>query len=88
MNNKFVLVFIILVFIFGGLLYIYNPEPINYKNPDEHELTACSMEAKLCPDGSYVGRSGPKCEFSPCPEATSTPIFEDGTINVINPQQQ
>lgn len=28
---------------------------------------ACTMEAKLCDDGSYVGRSGPKCEFALCP---------------------
>ena len=28
---------------------------------------ACTMEAKICPDGSYVGRTGPKCEFAPCP---------------------
>ena len=28
---------------------------------------ACTMEAKLCPDGTYVGRSGPNCEFAPCP---------------------
>ena len=28
---------------------------------------ACTMEAKQCPDGSYVGRQGPNCEFSPCP---------------------
>ena len=28
---------------------------------------ACTMEAKLCSDGSYVGRTGPYCEFSPCP---------------------
>lgn len=28
----------------------------------------CTMEAKLCPDGkTYVSRTGPKCEFSPCP---------------------
>jgi len=27
----------------------------------------CTMEAKLCPDGSYVGRTGPNCEFAPCP---------------------
>jgi hypothetical protein len=27
----------------------------------------CSAEAKQCPDGSYVGRSGPNCEFTPCP---------------------
>lgn len=28
---------------------------------------ACSSEAKLCPDGSAVGRTGPNCEFAPCP---------------------
>jgi hypothetical protein len=27
------------------------------------------MDAKMCPDGSYVGRTGPKCEFV-CPTAT------------------
>lgn len=37
------------------------------------EPIACTMEAMLCPDGSYVGRSGPRCEFAPCPSATSTP---------------
>lgn len=31
------------------------------------EPVACTMEAKICPDGSAVGRSGPKCEFTPCP---------------------
>jgi hypothetical protein len=32
---------------------------------------ACTMEAKLCPDGSAVGRTGPHCEFTPCPDANS-----------------
>lgn len=27
----------------------------------------CTMEAKICPDGSAVGRSGPLCEFEKCP---------------------
>ncbi|QQG41796.1 MAG: hypothetical protein HYV90_00585 [Candidatus Woesebacteria bacterium] len=27
---------------------------------------SCTEEAKLCPDGSYVGRTGPNCEFAPC----------------------
>ncbi len=31
------------------------------------EGVACTMEAKQCPDGSYVGRTGPRCEFAPCP---------------------
>ena len=28
---------------------------------------ACTMELKLCPNGSAVGRSGPQCQFAPCP---------------------
>lgn len=32
---------------------------------------ACTMEAKLCADGSAVGRSGPNCEFEKCPEELS-----------------
>jgi len=32
---------------------------------------ACTMEAKLCPDGSSVGRTGPNCEFAECPEDVS-----------------
>lgn len=28
---------------------------------------ACTMEAKLCPDGSSVGRTAPNCEFEVCP---------------------
>ena len=31
--------------------------------------TACTQEAKLCPDGSAVGRTGPNCEFAACPPA-------------------
>ena len=27
---------------------------------------ACTQEVKRCPDGSWVGRSGPACEFK-CP---------------------
>lgn len=47
------------------------------KNPAEPEPSgspapsgrACTLEAKLCPDGSAVGRVGPNCEFAPCPSA-------------------
>jgi hypothetical protein len=34
---------------------------------------ACTMDAKLCDDGSYVGRSGPKCEFAACPTTSPRP---------------
>jgi hypothetical protein len=35
---------------------------------------ACTMEAKLCPDGSSVGRVAPDCEFAVCP---IVPLGED-----------
>lgn len=28
----------------------------------------CTLEAKICADGSSVGRTAPGCEFAPCPE--------------------
>lgn len=34
---------------------------------------ACTEEAKICPDGSSVGRSGPNCEFTPCPTTSPQP---------------
>ncbi len=36
-------------------------------NPGNGGGQACTEEAKQCPDGSYVGRTGPNCEFAPCP---------------------
>lgn len=37
-------------------------------SPDQTEgQVFCTQEARLCPDGSYVGRTGPNCEFTACP---------------------
>lgn len=59
------------------------------------DVLACSQEAKICPDGSSVGRSGPNCEFEACPyvapaptpvptstSSTSTPIAVGGNTVV------
>lgn len=54
----------------------YQAGLINFKPLPPPEQIACTMEAKVCPDGSAVGRSGPNCEFSPCP----TPIDEKNTF--------
>jgi hypothetical protein len=51
-----------------------------YVPPKTPGPVACSMEAKLCPDGSAVGRTGPNCEFAPCPpspEPTPAPTYGD-----------
>ena len=47
------------------------PVPINFVPKDVPAAAlpvACTMEAKVCPDGSSVGRTGPACEFQACPE--------------------
>jgi len=43
---------------------------------EDDEPYVCTADAKLCPDGSYVGRSGQDCAFAPCPsgEADSTQV--------------
>lgn len=41
------------------------------------EPVMCTQEAKQCPDGSYVGRTGPKCEFTACPETKPTSAPKD-----------
>jgi putative hemolysin len=37
------------------------------QGPPNCELVACTLEAKICPDGTAVGRVGPNCEFAQCP---------------------
>jgi len=41
---------------------------------DDGGVVACPKDAFLCPNGSFVGRSGANCEFQ-CP-ATTTPVGE------------
>lgn len=40
----------------------------------------CTADATQCPDGSYVGRTGPKCEFV-CPEAPTVPADIQAAID-------
>ena len=36
------------------------------------ELVVCTADARMCPDGTYVGRIPPKCEFVACPTESGT----------------
>ena len=36
--------------------------------PGDEDVFACIMDAMECPDGSFVGRVPPDCDFAPCPE--------------------
>lgn len=68
-----------------ALVVLVGTRKLNFKSggdiPAPKDI-ACSMEAKVCPDGSAVGRSGPKCEFAPCPDV----LVVSADIRVISPR--
>jgi DNA repair exonuclease SbcCD ATPase subunit len=48
---------------------------------------ACTMDAKSCPDGSFVGRVGPKCEFAQCPSSINN-LNRKNEINTVRNELQ
>ena len=60
------------------------------------EAIACTQEAMLCPDGvTYVGRTGPACEFASCPsdltqeeKETIVASYITENISVLSPEPE
>ena len=44
---------------------------------------ACTQEAKVCPDGTSVGRSGPNCDFAECPAPVASVPETESTVAVL-----
>ncbi len=63
-----IVLIVILVVVCGILLF-----PNIFHISAGQNNAVCTMEAKICPDGTSVGRVPPKCEFAPC-STSSTPI--------------
>lgn len=43
----------------------------------------CTLEAKICPDGSTLGRSGSNCEFPTCPDIVTSPISNVNSEDIV-----
>jgi len=54
------------------------------KKEETYEPVACTMDAMMCPDGSYVGRIGPKCEFQKCPDIVVNTLASIGQTIIID----
>ncbi|MDD5731354.1 MAG: hypothetical protein PHU42_00440 [Patescibacteria group bacterium] len=66
--KKIIAIIVLILIIIGGIL-VWS----SYSNKPKGQPVSpavCTQEAKQCPDGSFVGRSGPNCEFQACPTAT------------------
>jgi hypothetical protein len=54
---------------------------------DSSEQVQCPDDVRECPDGSYVKRVAPNCEFEPCLEACTRDVFmcPDGSFVIRDP---
>ena len=66
MHKKLYILFAIVV-VFAVLTTFFFTQRKN-----NNTSVACPQLAQMCPDGSYVGPSGPHCDFAPCPTAAMT----------------
>lgn len=68
MNNKLLLLVILVVL--AAMAWIFWPQldVLLGREGGAEEGVACTMDAMQCSDGSWVGRTGPNCEFV-CPGA-------------------
>lgn len=66
MNSKIAIGVIVLVLIIAGL-FLYSKEAKAPAPGGDGEQVFCTADAKICPDGSAVGRIPPSCEFAACP---------------------
>lgn len=64
---------LVMIMVVGGLLvllgigYFVYPRLTSLKSGESLPTVACTQEAKICPDGSTVTRTLPRCEFAACP---------------------
>lgn len=70
-----------------GLIILIGIAGFVYRNALERPAGpasgACTLDAKICPDGTGVGRSGPSCEFAACPPPNTE--FPDAGIAFVIP---
>ncbi|MCX6720914.1 MAG: hypothetical protein NTW11_03875 [Candidatus Staskawiczbacteria bacterium] len=64
------IIVLVALVLFGGV-FAWQYFLISQKDNQSQNPVACTEEAKICPDGSAVGRTGPNCEFAQCPDLTA-----------------
>ncbi|MFA6257350.1 MAG: hypothetical protein WCT29_03545 [Candidatus Paceibacterota bacterium] len=77
MKKSFAILLVLLVI--AGSYYLIFFKQAAAPEPELDEPYACTMDALICPDGSAVGRTGPKCEFAACP---NVPVEDSGDVKV------
>jgi len=71
-SRKLIIIFIIILF--AGIGVMFYLQTLSRPLPPPPSPVVCTKDAIQCPDGSYVGRTGPHCEFK-CPPGEPTPLL-------------
>jgi hypothetical protein len=71
-------ILIVVLIAFGAFVYRGAKERAIAPAPHAGTAQACTQEAKVCPDGTSVGRSGPNCAFAAC----ALPNAEDAETDI------
>ncbi len=69
---------IVLILVLGVGAFIYRNSLEHSTTPPGGDAVACTQEAKVCPDGTSVGRTGANCAFAPC----MLPNAEDAELGI------
>jgi hypothetical protein len=77
---KIIYILVAIVVVISLAQFFIKPEVVEEVIIPEPEITACTKDAMMCPDGSYVGRSGPDCQFV-CPDLPEVPADVQAHIN-------
>ena len=77
MKNRIIFIWIAGIIIALGVFFINKKETPSVIDGNQ---VVCTMDAKICPDGSAVGRSSPKCEFAECPTTNNNTIQGKGIL--------
>ncbi len=84
MQKGFVVLWIIVgvvLTILGVGTFVYGQKVFTKKaQTPKPEQKACTLEAKICADGSSVGREGSSCEFAACPIPSLSPIASSSAV--------
>ena len=74
----------VIIVISADAFILLKPSVTSFFGP---AYTVCTQEAKQCPDGSYVNRTGKNCEFAKCP-AINPPLVAECKKDSDCPSQQ
>lgn len=56
-----------------------------YTRVAKNSFSACAADTQLCPDGSFVNRTGPQCVFAKCPQLGSDlPPYTSGILGSVS----